>query len=161
MGRIVVETFIRAPREVVFDLALDVEAHIRSAAFSGERVVPPGKTSGMLGAGDEITFEGHHFGVRQRFTVRITNIDRPNRFDDRLVRSAFRELTHAHEFRERYGGTLMTDTLHWTAPFGILGRLADRLFVERGMRRFVARKQAALKGIAEEVAGSRGHEVTR
>jgi hypothetical protein len=43
----------------------------------------------------------------------------------------------------------MRDTLDWISPLGILGRIADALFVTRHMRSFVTRKQAALKEMAE------------
>src|SRR5207253_8425668 len=49
---ITIETLINAPPEVCFDLALDVSVHVESAAFSAERVVEPGRTSGALHLGD-------------------------------------------------------------------------------------------------------------
>jgi ligand-binding SRPBCC domain-containing protein len=147
--RLVVETFIAAPIERVFDLARDVEAHNRSASFSRERCVEPGRTSGLLQLGDLVTFEGMHFGVRQRVTAKIVEVDAPRRFVDELVRSAFKRLRHEHDFEERDGGTLMRDTLEWTSPFGILGRIADTLFVRKHMEWFVTTKQRALKKIAE------------
>jgi ligand-binding SRPBCC domain-containing protein len=146
MGSLVVETFIAAPQEVVFDLARDVLAHMRSAAFTGERAVPPGRLDGLLDLGDIVTFESRHFGVRQRYTVKIVELDRPRRFVDELVKSALRSMRHVHEFEPRDGGTLMRDALEWVAPLGVI---ADRLFVERHLRHFVTTKQLALKAIAE------------
>ena len=130
-----------------FDLARDVDAHSRSAAFSSERIVEPGRLSGLLERGDLVTFEGKHFGIRQRFTTRITALDRPRVFVDEMVRGAFKRLRHVHEFESRGGGTLMRDTLEWEAP---LGFLADPLFLKRHMRWFVTTKQRALKEIAEK-----------
>jgi ligand-binding SRPBCC domain-containing protein len=147
--RLVVETFIRAPRERVFDLARDVEAHNRSAAFSGERCVEPGRTHGLLELGELVTFEGVHFGIRQRVTAKIVELDFPRRLVDELQQSAFTRLRHEHDFEERDGGTLMRDTLDWTSPLGPLGRLADSLVVYRHMKWFVTTKQLALKAMAE------------
>jgi ligand-binding SRPBCC domain-containing protein len=149
MGHVVIETLIAAPRERVFDLARDVSAHTKSAAFSRERAVAPGRTAGLLELGDTVTFEGVHFLLRLRITARIVEFDLPRSFADELVRSAFRSLRHVHEFEERGDATLMRDTLDWVSPLGILGRLADALFVTRHMRRFVTRKQLALKEMAE------------
>ena len=149
MRRIVVETVIVAPREVVFDLARDVSAHTASAAFTRERAVPPGRTSGLLELGDTVTFEGMHFFLRLRFTARIVELDRPSRFVDELVRSSFRKLRHEHDFEEQGEVTVMRDTLEWVSPFGFIGRIADALFVTAHMRSFVTRKQLALKEIAE------------
>jgi ligand-binding SRPBCC domain-containing protein len=149
MTSITVDTFIAAPPDVCFDLARDVEAHRRSAAFSNEQLVAPGKLSGVLELGDLVAFEGRHFGVRQRFIARITYVDRPHRFDDEMVKGIFRRLTHIHEFHPRDGGTLMRDILEWQAPLGILGRAANALFLRRHMEWFVRTKQGHLKTIAE------------
>lgn len=147
MTRIVVETFIAAPPEVVFDLARDVSAHTKSASFTGERAVAPGRTEGLLELGDLVTFEGVHFGIRQRFTAKIVEFDRPRRFVDELVKAAFKSMRHVHEFEPRDGGTLMRDTLDWVSPLGILGVIADQIAVRRHLQNFVTKKQQALKDI--------------
>jgi ligand-binding SRPBCC domain-containing protein len=159
MTRIVIETPIAAPPELCFDLARDVGAHAESAAFSGERVVAPGRTAGLLEVGDLVTFEGLHFGMRQRATAKITYLDRPRRFDDELIRSAFVWLHHRHEFEAVGAGTRMRDTLEWRSPAGIVGVFADKLFVADHMRRFVTRKQRELKRIAEESVKDRSRSL--
>ena len=146
MGEITVRTWIDAPVELCFDLARDVGAHAKSAAFSGERLVAPGKLSGMLEAGDLICFEGRHLGIRQRFCARITYVDRPRLFVDEMVSGFFKSLRHAHWFSPLAGGTLMTDHLVWRAP---LGALMDVVFMTRHMTCIVTTKQAQLKRIAE------------
>lgn len=154
MTRIVIETKIHAPIELCFDLARDVGAHAESAAFSSERVVAPGRIAGLLELGDLIAFEGHHFGVTQRFVARITALDRPRRFDDEMVDGVFKWLRHAHEFEFNHGVTTMRDILEWEPPFGRIGRIVDQLFLRRHMRRFVSTKQNTLKRIAEKRVGS-------
>lgn len=155
MTRIVIETKIHAPIELCFDLARDVNAHSESAAFSSERVVPPGRTVGLLELGDLVAFEGRHFGIKQRFVARITALDRPRRFDDEMVEGSFKWLRHFHEFEFSGGVTTMRDTLEWQPPLGFIGQFADRLFLRRHMLWFVSTKQNALKRIAEERAGAR------
>ena len=149
MTTITIDTQIAAAVEVCFDLARDVEAHARSAVFSQERVVEPGRTSGLLDLGDLVTFEGRHFGIRQRLTARIVEFDRPHRFVDEMVAGAFHSLRHIHEFHARDNGTLMRDILSWETPLGVLGRLADWLFLRRHMEWFVRSKQLQLKALAE------------
>ena len=155
MGEITVETRIRAPIEICFDLARDVTAHAESAAFSSERVVAPGRTQGLLELGDLVAFEGRHFGMTQRFVAKITALDRPNSFVDEMVEGTFKWLRHVHEFASNDGLTIMRDKLEWKAPFGPIGDLADLLFLSRHMRWFVATKQSALKQIAEKRASTR------
>lgn len=55
------ETVVQAPPERCFDLASDVEAYAGSTARTRERAVA-GVTSGLLGPGDQVTWEAVHFG---------------------------------------------------------------------------------------------------
>jgi ligand-binding SRPBCC domain-containing protein len=106
-------------------------------------------TSGLLGAGDEVTWEATHFGVRQRLTSRITAFDPPNRFVDEMVRGAFARFRHEHQFHAVEGGTEMVDTFDYTSPLGPLGRLADGLFLRRYMTTLLCERNAYLKRAAE------------
>ena len=146
MTRISIDTRIDAPPDVCFDLARDVLVHAESAAFSGERLFEPGRMEGRREVGDLVSFEGRHFGVRQRFTTRITRVERPHLFVDEMVRGAFRSLRHIHEFHLDGEGTLMRDILEWHAWFGWL--------VRRHMEWFVRTKQQNLKRIIETRASS-------
>jgi len=148
MPVIVLRTRVAAPPSRCFDLARDVDLHQRSTAASRERAVA-GVTSGLLGAGDEVTWEATHFGVRQRLSSRITEFDPPNRFVDEMVRGAFRRFRHEHQFLAVEGGTEMVDVFDYTSPLGPLGRLADGLFLRRYMTRLLSHRNAYLKRAAE------------
>src|SRR5260370_41522860 len=147
MPVIVLRTRVAAPPARCFDLARDVELHQRSTAASRERAVA-GVTSGLLGAGDEVTWEARHFGVRQRLTSRITEFDPPNRFVDEMVRGAFARFRHEHQFLLVPEGTEMVDIFDYTAPLGPLGRLADGLFLTRYMTTLLRERNAYLKRAA-------------
>ena len=67
-----------------------------------------------------------------------------------MVRGPLARLDHDHEFEDDgAGGTLMRDLFDYAAPLGLLGRLAERLFLTRHLRRFLAARNAELKRIAE------------
>ncbi len=108
-----------------------------------------GVTSGLIGLGEEVTWEATHFGIRQRLTSRITAFDRPHRFRDSMVRGAFAGFDHDHLFESREGVTIMTDVLDYRSPLGPLGRLADVLFLERYMTRLIQTRAAAIRSAAE------------
>jgi ligand-binding SRPBCC domain-containing protein len=143
-----IETVIRAPSERCFDLARDPDLHARSVAQTGERVVSR-TGSGLLGLGDQITFEARHFGLRQRLTARITRFEPPYLFEDRMVRGAFHSFRHVHAFRETESGTIMTDTFEFRSQLGLMGLLADRLFLTRYLRRFLIARASFLKQHSE------------
>src|SRR5580658_6841360 len=93
MTTIIVETRIAAPIEVCFDLARDVDAHLQTSSSTNERAVG-GKTSGLLELGDVVTFEAVHFGIRQRLTSRVVELEHPRRFVDEMVEGTFASLRH-------------------------------------------------------------------
>lgn len=66
-------------------------------------------TRGLIGLGEEVTWEAHHFGIKQRLTVRITRFERPARFQDVMVSGAFKSMKHDHDFVSQPPGTLMVD----------------------------------------------------
>lgn len=140
------------PLERCFDLARDVDVHCKTTQWTKERVVA-GVSSGLLGMGDTLTFEAVHFGVRQRLTARITEFHRPTLFVDEAEKSAFASLRHIHTFTSANGGTLMRDIIEFTSPMGVIGMIADRLFLIIYMRRFLEKRNAALKSLAEATAG--------
>ncbi len=142
------ETRIQAPVEKCFDLARDVDLHTHSAARTRERAVA-GITRGLLGPGDLVTWEAVHFGIKQRLTARITRFERPYLFEDEMVRGAFASFTHTHQFLPDGDATLMVDVFRYTSPLGFLGTLADRLFLERYMTRFLSERAIFLKQVAE------------
>ena len=148
MPTIRVETVIRAPIERCFDLARDPDLHARSVVHTGERVVSR-TGSGLLGLGDVVTFEARHFGVRQRLTVRITRFEPPHLFEDRMVRGAFRSVTHLHAFERIEAGTRMVDMFAYEAPLGPFGALAAGLVLTPYLRRLLTSRAAFLKEHAE------------
>ena len=148
MPTIHLETFIRAPVELCFDLSRSVDVHMASTDHTGERAVA-GITSGMMNLNDEVTWEAKHFWTRQRLTSRITAMERPRMFVDEMQRGAFKRWHHTHTFEARGEGTLMTDDADYASPLGLLGRIADRLFLERYMTRLLQVRNAHIKKVAE------------
>lgn len=115
---------IHVPIEVCFDLARSIEMHLQSTEATRERAVA-GVTHGLLGLNQEVTWEATHFGIRQRFTSRITAFDRPNHFRDSQVCGPFRRFDHDHTFTIEAGSVIMTDVFDYESPLGLLGSCAD------------------------------------
>jgi ligand-binding SRPBCC domain-containing protein len=148
MAKIILETPIRAGAETCFDLIRDIRIHTETTATTNEKAVA-GVTDGHIGLGQTVTFEGTHLGFKQRMTVKVVEFDRPRLFVDEMTEGKFKEFRHIHEFFPTEGGTLMRDTLLWTSPFGILGKIVDRLVLERHLTKLVSGRNARLKEIAE------------
>jgi ligand-binding SRPBCC domain-containing protein len=148
METITVEILIDAPPERCFDAARDLDLHVRSFAHTNE-VAVAGKTSGLIGLDEEVTWRGRHLGVTQHFTSRITAFDRPHYFQDAMQRGAFSSFVHDHYFTVVDARTKMTDVLVFSAPLGILGRIAEKLVLKRYLRRLLASRAIVIKEAAE------------
>jgi ligand-binding SRPBCC domain-containing protein len=149
VGRIEIVTQIAAPRELCFDLSRSVELHMHSTATTGERAVG-GVLTGLLGAGQQVTWRARHLFVWQELTSTITGFERPRWFRDEQLRGIFSQLRHDHFFDEAPGGgTVMRDVFVYRAPLGPLGCLAGRLVLDRYLRRFLIARNAAIKAAAE------------
>ncbi|PYI56134.1 SRPBCC family protein [Paenibacillus flagellatus] len=142
------ELFIRAPIRRCFDLARSIDIHMESTAKTKERAIA-GVTTGLIGLNETVTWEAVHFGVRQKLTSRITELREPFWFVDEMESGAFKRFRHSHEFVERDGGTLMTDSFDYTSPLGLLGKVADVLFLERYMRRLLLERNLYIRQVAE------------
>jgi ligand-binding SRPBCC domain-containing protein len=148
METVTVEILIDAPPERCFDAARDLDLHMRSLAHTNEIAVA-GKTSGLIGLHEEVTWRGRHLGVTQHFTSRITAFDRPHYFQDAMQRGAFRSFVHDHHFTVVGTQTKMTDVLVFSAPLAILGRIAEKLVLRRYLHRLLAARATVIKEAAE------------
>lgn len=142
--------FIKAPIEVCFDLARNVDIHTQTTSKTKERAVS-GVTAGLLEEGDTVTWEAIHFGIKQRLTAKVTLMEKPYKFVDIMVKGAFHSFVHTHEFIEEADGTVMIDTFRYKSPLGSIGVIADKLFLEKYMRAFIVSRAKALKKIAENM----------
>ena len=152
MPTIRLKTCIRAAPDLVFDLSRSVDLHRISTSQTGERVVG-GRKSGLIEMGESVTWEARHLGIRQRLTSRITSFDRPDYFVDEMVRGAFKSFRHEHLFILRGNFTVMTDIFTYEVPFGLLGRLANYLFLYNYMEDLLLKRNQIVKEYAENGQG--------
>jgi ligand-binding SRPBCC domain-containing protein len=145
---IYLETKIHAPVERCFDLARSIDFHQLSTYGSNERVVA-GRMKGLILQGETVTWEATHFLVRQMLTTKITAMERPFRFYDVMQQGAFKSMEHEHLFQYGNGTTTMVDEFVYETPFGIFGRLFDKLVLKRYMTHLLTMRSHAIKQALE------------
>ncbi|WP_199621341.1 SRPBCC family protein [Paenibacillus alkalitolerans] len=149
MVRIQLEILIKAPIEICFESARDIELHSKTVwKHTKERAIA-GVTTGKIGEGQSVTFEAIHFGIKQKLTAKVVEYRRPYVFVDEMQQGAFKYMRHTHLFEESREGTVVKDILDFASPLGMLGRAFDLLVLERYMRAFVAYRQKKLKEFVE------------
>jgi len=141
------ECVTSSPRSAsdMFDRARDIDVHTASQSDSGERATG-GVTGGLIGLGETVTWKARHFGLPLSLTSRVTEFDAPHRFVDEQTRGPFTSFRHEHLFEPTASGSVMTDRVQFTAPFGVLGRLVEKLVLERYLRRLIEERGRFLAG---------------
>ncbi len=142
------EISILAPIQVCFDLARTVEVHAGKTLLT-KQIAIEGITFGLMERGDFVTWETTHLGMKQKLTSQVIEMVKPYRFTDAMVHGAFHSFTHRHEFSERGTETIMIDTFSYKSPFGILGKAANHLFLEKYLSHFIAGHAQKVKRVAE------------
>ena len=148
MSKIILQTKIKAPIGRVFDLARSIDLHKASTAKTNEEAIA-GKTSGLIELNETVTWRAKHFGIYQKLTVKIVEFDKPNKFKDIMLKGAFKSMNHTHSFKEENDLTIMNDIFEFESPLGVLGKIANNLFLKKYMTNFLVSKNKVLKEVAE------------
>jgi ligand-binding SRPBCC domain-containing protein len=142
-------TDLPVPPERAFALSLDIGAHLRSMEATGERAIA-GRTTGIIGIGESVTWRARHFGIVWRMTNEITALEGPHTFVDEQVRGPFARFRHRHRFEATPTGTRMVDEITFRAPFGLVGRIAEGLVLRRYLVGLIRQRNRSL---AAELGG--------
>lgn len=70
-------------------------------------------------------------GIHAHWVTEITHVAEPHYFVDEQRFGPYALWHHQHHFKETPEGVEMTDEVNYAIPLGILGRLANSLFVQR------------------------------
>ncbi len=144
-------TMIEAPITDVFDLSLNIDAHLQSMTDSGEKAIA-GVTTGLIGLNETVTWRARHFGIPFTMTSRITELERPHRFVDEQQRGPFKRFRHEHLFQAVGERTQMIDLVSFDAPLGLVGRAVETLVLGRYLENLIRQRNAYLRDEAEAAA---------
>ena len=148
MTEIYLQTFISAPMEICFNLARSIDLHKISLEHTSEKAID-GRTGGLIEKGEFVTWQAKHFGLNQKLSVKITEMNPPVYFCDEMTQGAFKTMRHEHFFGQKENGTLMTDKFFYEVPFWIFGRVFNTLILENYMKRLLQTRNQTIRRIAE------------
>lgn len=141
-------TKINAPKQIVFDLSRNIDIHQNSASQTHEKAIG-GVTSGLINYNETVTWRGKHFGFYLTHKSRMTAMDFYDYFVDEMEEGNFKSFKHEHSFVEKDGKTVMIDNINYETPFGIFGRLFDKLILKKHLTNFIIQRNKVLKELAE------------
>jgi ligand-binding SRPBCC domain-containing protein len=144
MHLITLQTIIITDIKTCFDAARSIDLHLESTAQTREVVISH-KKHGLCELGEFITWEGKHFGIRQRFTSEITKMESPYFFEDKMQKGAFKSFRHEHFFQENTNQIIMTDHLFYEVPLGVLGKIFDGLILRKYLIDLLQKRNETIK----------------
>lgn len=148
MPTIHLTTFIAAPAKKVFDLSRSIQLHKKSMAHHKEEAVA-GIISGLINLNETVTWKARHLGKTRVLKVKISAMQSPLHFTDEMVEGDFREMKHEHHFKEIENGTILIDLFHFESPYGLIGRLFNKLYLTGYLKRLLEKRNKMIKDFAE------------
>ncbi|MBL7935026.1 MAG: SRPBCC family protein [Bacteroidia bacterium] len=148
MPTIYLETVINADIKICFDLSRSIDLHQISTVKTKEKAIA-GITTGLVNTGDFVTWEAIHFGIKQQLTSKISEVEPYVHFRDEQLKGAFKYFIHDHYFRTENNKVVMVDNFEFSSPFGIIGKLFDKLVLTNYMKGFLIERNQTIKEFAE------------
>ena len=141
-------TWVDAPVERCFQLSLSVALHCDAACVAGEKAIS-GVTEGLMGPGEQVTWQGKHYGLKLKHTSLIDGWRPYSYFRDVMVDGVFARFEHEHHFAAMDDGTRIRDEVRFSSRLGWPGRLVERFVMRRHLTAILSQRNAYLKQVAE------------
>jgi ligand-binding SRPBCC domain-containing protein len=125
-----------------------------SRAENLEELTPPWLNFKILKAepqpvqqGTVIHYSLRLHGIPLRWTSEIVEWEPPHRFVDLQLRGPYKLWRHEHRFGARDGGTLISDTINLSLPFGFLGQIAYKVKVQSDVQEIFSFREGKIRSI--------------
>ena len=82
--------------------------------------------------------------IPMRWVTEITHVKENKYFVDEQRFGPYKFWHHFHRFEERDGKLIMEDIVNYALPFGILGRIVNKLFVGKKVKEIFAHREKVL-----------------
>lgn len=149
MTTIKITTHYFASIETVFDTNRNIDIHQQSASKTKEIAIA-GTTSGLINKNETVTWKGKHFGFYITHQSIISEMDFPTYFVDEQLKGKFKSFKHQHFFEQKENYVEVRDLLEYETPFGIFGKLFDKILLKRHLTDFITYRNTVLKNFAEK-----------
>lgn len=146
------EQLLKTDRRKVWDFI--------SSPHNLAKITPPHMGFEVLGQAPEATYAGQIIeykvspllGIKLHWVTEITHVKEGFYFVDEQRFGPYTFWHHQHLLEDVPGGTLMKDIVHYKAPLGALGKLANRMFIKRQLSQIFSYRHQAV----EELFNSAG-----
>ena len=137
---------IPRPREDVFTFFTAAEnLEAITPDFLRFRILTP--TPIQIHVGTLINYRLHLLAIPFYWRTYIEAFEPPYYFTDVQLAGPYRYWHHTHEFFAVNDGTLVVDSVDYELPFGLLGTVAQELFVRRYLERIFDYRRECLQAL--------------
>jgi ligand-binding SRPBCC domain-containing protein len=148
MAKIHLTTLINAPAERVFDLSRSVNLHRIAFSNTYEKAIG-GVTTGLINENETVIWQAKHLYKVRKFTTKITSMEFPHHFTVQMVHGDFKSFRHEHYFKPINNGTFLIDVIEFESPYGVIGQLAEKLFLTSYLHKLLLHRNEVIKQYAE------------
>lgn len=142
-----ITTFIEAPVDRVFDLSRNISLHKVSMQKTND-VAIRGITAGLINKDESVTWRGKHLYKTRVFMIKVTEMKPYEMFIEKIVRGAFKSFQHEHYFKPAENGTIIIDIINFETPYGWLGRMINRFYLNGFIEKMVTHRNNIIKQYA-------------
>lgn len=140
--------FIDAPPGKIWDFV--------SSPANLARITPPGMGFDIISPSEKRMYEGIIIiyrvkplaGIPVTWVTEITHITEGSYFVDEQRSGPYAMWHHRHFIEPEGDGTVMTDIVTYLPPFGILGRIANSLFIKRKLRQIFDYREKVMNSLS-------------
>lgn len=100
--------------------------------------------------GSRMTAQGNKFGIPQSITSEVTAFEEGVAFTDTQVSGPFGTFVHTHRVEPAPKGTIMTDTIDYATPGGLIGLYLTNDRIRRDLEELVAYRTQRFKELLEK-----------
>ena len=148
MPKIHLTSFIAAPIVRVFDLSRSINLHQISTASTNEKAID-GVMGGLISKDETVTWQAKHLFKTRLFTSKITEMKPPFSFTDEMIKGDLKSFYHEHHFKAADNGTIMIDRVDFETPYGLIGKIANSIFLKSYIENFLIKRNTVIKEYAE------------
>ncbi|MGN6247377.1 MAG: SRPBCC family protein [Ginsengibacter sp.] len=84
------------------------------------------------------------FNIPLSWQTEISKVEKPYLFVDKQLKGPYKTWEHTHRFIEKENGTLMEDSVKYSLPFGMIGKLTHSIMVREKIENIFAYRRQIL-----------------
>lgn len=149
MNKIEFNTHIKAPVERCFDLSRSIDFHKISLSPVLKEESVAGCTTGLIGPNQHALMQSRLWGMVFSTELKITKFNPPYFLSFEIADSNFQSAIHDYYFYDIGNETVMVNHFYYKLKLGLMGEIANLLFLEKYLVKVISQRNDLLREYAE------------